>query len=187
MNPVKKLNKVSFSLPRLEIVNKYKLKKTDLTQIKRSAVKALTFLSAEFRKNKKIEGPLADSGISVVICGNNLITNLNRRYFKKSIPTDVISFPLADSTESGYLGEVVVSAQQACLVSKTSGLPWKQELVLYITHGILHLLGYNDINKAERKIMEKKQWKIMAKLGILKITNNQSTNKPFNSRLVIGI
>ena len=102
--------------------------------------------------------------VSVVLCGNKFIKPLNRKFFKKFRATDVISFPLRDSINSQYLGEIVVSVEQAKKMCTVFGKKWQEELTLYLVHGILHLTGYNDIRKREREKMERKQEEILSKI-----------------------
>jgi len=102
--------------------------------------------------------------ISVVFCDNKFISKLNRKFFKKSRATDVISFPLRDDEISKYLGEIVISVEQAKRMCDFYGKKWREELTLYLIHGILHLVGYNDIKKKERTIMERKQEEILSEL-----------------------
>jgi len=102
--------------------------------------------------------------ISVVFCDNKFISKLNRKFFKKSRATDVISFPLRDDAASKYLGEIVISVEQAKRMCNFYGKKWREELTLYLIHGILHLMGYNDIKKKERAVMERKQEEILSKI-----------------------
>ena len=102
--------------------------------------------------------------ISVVFCDNKFISKLNRKFFKKSHTTDVISFPLQDDAVSKYLGEIVISVEQAKRMCDVYGKKWREELTLYLIHGILHLVGYNDIKKKERAVMERKQEEILSKI-----------------------
>jgi len=69
------------------------------------------------------------------------------------MPTDVIAFPLGKDN----LGEVVVSVERAVKVCKKYNNPWEAEFSLYVIHGILHLLGYEDTSPAKKKAMFKKQ------------------------------
>jgi probable rRNA maturation factor len=102
--------------------------------------------------------------ISVVFCDNKFISKLNRKFFKKSRATDVISFPLQDDAATKYLGEIVISVEQAKRMCDFYGKKWREELALYLIHGILHLVGYNDIKKKERAVMERKQEEILSKI-----------------------
>ena len=107
---------------------------------------------------------IEESGLSIVFCDNKLIRRLNRRYLKRNTSTDVISFPLRDKFSPLLLGEVVISVEEAVKNAKIYGLEFPDEIVLYIIHGILHLLGYKDYRRKDAEKMEKKQKQIMALL-----------------------
>jgi len=102
--------------------------------------------------------------VSLVFCDNDFIRKLNRRYFRKNRATDVISFPLRDEFAPGFLGEVVISVEEALNNAKVYGTSFDAELTLYIIHGILHLLGWRDYKKKDRLKMERKQEEILKKL-----------------------
>ncbi|MDP2924368.1 MAG: rRNA maturation RNase YbeY [Candidatus Omnitrophota bacterium] len=102
--------------------------------------------------------------VSIVLCDNKFIRRLNKDFFKKNNPTDVISFPLRDDFTRNYLGEIIISVEEANLRAKKYGNTWQQELLFYIIHGILHLLGYKDYTKRQRARMERKQNEIFYKL-----------------------
>ncbi|MBU2473886.1 MAG: rRNA maturation RNase YbeY [Candidatus Omnitrophica bacterium] len=134
---------------KIEITNRQKIKRVNLKQLRRYLTKTARLLSISGKK------------ISLLLCDNKLITDLNQRYFKKARPTDVIAFNLSDCFDPDYLGEVVVSVEEAVKVSGQLDLPWQEELLLYCVHGVLHLLGYDDRSKIKRVAMEKKQLQIM--------------------------
>lgn len=102
--------------------------------------------------------------ISIVFCDDKFISKVNRRFFKKSKATDVISFPLQDVFTPGYLGEIIISVEQAKKMCRLYRKKWQEELIIYLIHGILHLIGYDDMRKNERLIMERKQEEIFEKL-----------------------
>ena len=71
------------------------------------------------------------------------IRRLHREYLGEDSPTDVMSFVLERADD--YLeGEVVVSAETACAAAPEYGWPAADELLLYVIHGTLHLVGYDD-------------------------------------------
>ncbi|MCK4520023.1 MAG: rRNA maturation RNase YbeY [Candidatus Omnitrophica bacterium] len=139
---------------RVKITNQQKIKRINLKQLHKYLEKVLHLL---FVKGKNT--PFQK--ISVFFCDNSFIKKLNKRYFKKFYATDVISFPLKDDLEADYLGEVVVSVEEAVKVAKELGCRWQDEVKLYLVHGILHLAGYDDCTKAKRKCMEKEQERIL--------------------------
>ncbi|MBD3246558.1 MAG: rRNA maturation RNase YbeY [Candidatus Omnitrophica bacterium] len=99
--------------------------------------------------------------VSFVFCGNERIRELNRRYLRTDSVTDVIAFPLAEKTEPGYLGEVVVSVERAVEAAPSYRHGWEKELALYCIHGVLHLLGYDDRTAESRREMERRQEEIL--------------------------
>ena len=118
------------------------------------------------QRTKKIFNIIRMDGVyvSLVFCDNDFIRKLNRRYFRKNRATDVISFPLRDKFAPGFLGEVVISVEEALNNAKVYGTSFDTELTLYIIHGILHLLGWRDYKKKDRLKMERKQEEILKKL-----------------------
>src|SRR5262245_31854076 len=83
------------------------------------------------------------------------ISRLHEQFFHDPSPTDCISFPMDEEDQQGYriLGEVFICPQIAIEYSaKHSGDPYA-ETTLYIVHGLLHLMGYDDLDKKERSKM----------------------------------
>ncbi|ODS32601.1 MAG: metal-dependent hydrolase [Candidatus Scalindua rubra] len=135
----------------VEIVNvqrHYEIKKSKVKKVVREAV------------NK--EG--RDAKLSIVFVDNNEIKKLNKRFFNSDEVTDVIAFPL-NSNKSFLSGEVVVSVETAVDTADRRKIDVEGEIFLYVVHGILHLLGYNDGNEKDAKIMHEKESKILTVLG----------------------
>jgi probable rRNA maturation factor len=84
--------------------------------------------------------------ISLVVCDDRFIAELNRTYRKKSEPTDVLSFPLRVGEQRGggssMLGDIVISAETARRQARDESSGFEQEFLYLFTHGLLHLLGY---------------------------------------------
>jgi probable rRNA maturation factor len=100
--------------------------------------------------------------LSVSLVEDREIIALNDRYFGRKGPTDVISFPMEEEARDGaLLGDVVVCVPQAVRAAAERRLPVEEELSLYLIHGILHLLGQQDNDPAEREQMKKKQEAIL--------------------------
>jgi len=117
----------------------------------------------EDRIRNVCEKILADAGITsgrlgIVIVDNETIHNLNKDFLQHDYPTDVISFQVESEPENGYLeGEVIVSAEMA--LSRAPEFSWsvKEELILYVIHGLLHLVGFDDGTAEECKIIREKE------------------------------
>ena len=89
------------------------------------------------------EAEIGEGEVSLAIVDDETIHALNVRHLQHDYPTDVISFVLEQA--AGHLeGEVIVSADMAALVAKEYGWPTQHELLLYVIHGTLHLVGYDD-------------------------------------------
>ncbi len=136
----------------VEITNSQKLKKINLPKLENYLNRIGNILDISSQK------------ISLFFCDRNTIKKINKRFFGKSQSTDVISFPLKDDFDVNYLGEIVVSVEEAVKTCNQFGLSWQKELLLYVIHGILHLLGYDDRTAKKRMKMEKKQQEVLEKL-----------------------
>jgi len=83
--------------------------------------------------------------IGVRITGDKVIKSLNKKYFKRDYPTDVLSFEikqyLSDPEKTYYLGDVVVNKQQAERQADEYGNDIEHEISELVEHGVLHLLG----------------------------------------------
>lgn len=93
--------------------------------------------------------------VNLVFVSNQKIRALNRKYFGMDLSTDVISFPSGkDFPEpSGFMGDVVISSDKAAQNAAFYGVSFDEEISLYVIHGILHLLGFEDKTKKGRAKM----------------------------------
>jgi probable rRNA maturation factor len=90
--------------------------------------------------------------ISVAIVDDATIHALNRQYLHHDYPTDVISFDLTENEEL-LEGEIIASLDTAFRVASENGWEPMQELMLYIIHGMLHVVGLDDRSEAEAQRM----------------------------------
>ena len=112
------------------------------------------------------EGCRPEAELSVVIGDDAWIQELNRKYRRKDRPTDVLAFP-QDVGPSGrpLLGDVAVSAETAARQAEELGHSFERELALLVTHGILHLTGWEDSTAPRRERMLARAEALLAKLG----------------------
>ena len=108
----------------------------------------------------------ADAELSVALVTDERIAELHVRFMDVAGPTDVISFPLdlPDGVETPVappLGEVVVSTDTAAREAAARGHGFERELLLYVVHGTLHLLGYDDRDAGDRAEMEARQEELL--------------------------
>ncbi len=109
-----------------------------------------------------------DSGLSLSIAfvDNEKIMALNKKFLGHNEPTDVISFPLEDEHlhPDSVFGEIVVSAQMALETANTMHTDVEGELMLYVIHGLLHLIGYDDTSKKKAQAMHKREHELLDKV-----------------------
>lgn len=99
--------------------------------------------------------------VDVAIVDDVEMSALNRAYHHVRGTTDVLSFDLAGPGES-TCAQIIVCAEEAIRQSKRRRQPTQRELLLYVTHGLLHLLGYDDTTPAKSQNMAKRQEEILA-------------------------
>lgn len=100
--------------------------------------------------------------VSVALVDDAAIAELHERWLGVPGPTDVIAFPLlAEGDADLLLGEVVVSSDTAMRQATERGHPPERELLLYVVHGVLHLLGYDDHDPEDRQRMHQRQEQLL--------------------------
>ena len=103
---------------------------------------------------------LGKKNLSIAFVTNAAIRKINRRFLKHDFATDVISFPL----DSDLLGELVISAEYAVSEAAKRKIPVEEELLRYVAHGILHLLGYDDHRPSDKARMWTRQERELRKI-----------------------
>lgn len=105
-----------------------------------------------------------DAELSIAFVNEEEIKRLNKKFLGKDSTTDVLSFPLG--TKKGWVaGEVVACIPVALKEAKKLGVDAKDEIMLYVVHGVLHLLGYNDIKKKDARIMHCVEKEVLSRFG----------------------
>ena len=111
---------------------------------------------------------------SVTLTNNEYIHQLNKQYRGIARPTDVLSFALNESEEPeiedgpdvNVLGDLIISVERAQEQAADYGHSVRREVAFLTVHGMLHLLGYDHMEEADRLEMEAEQRFVMEKLGI---------------------
>lgn len=112
--------------------------------------------------------------ISVVIVDDPAIHEINRRYLEHDHPTDVISFCLEDDG-SQLEGEIIVSSETAICQAEEYGTEAGTELLLYVAHGTLHLVGFDDTIPESRRQMRRAEREHLQRLGITLPHSHETT------------
>jgi probable rRNA maturation factor len=114
------------------------------------------------QKAKDILNALAchDAELSILIVDDPQIEILNKKYLRRTGPTNVIAFPMRTDRFSNInpelLGDVVVSIETAKNEGKDMGISMEERFTQLLVHGILHLLGYDhETTEQEADKMER--------------------------------
>ncbi len=102
--------------------------------------------------------------LSVTVVEDARMAELNERYAGHEGPTDVLAFPLLE--EPVLVGEVCVNADAARREAARREHSAYDELLLYVTHGVLHLVGHDDHDPARRRKMRRAEREALAALGV---------------------
>ena len=107
-----------------------------------------------------------DTEVNISFITSQKIRVMNRRYFGIDAATDVIAFPAGKAITSGhgsrvtgqeFLGDIAISTDRAKCNSRIYGMLFKEEVALYVIHGLLHLAGYEDTTKKKKEAMKAKE------------------------------
>jgi probable rRNA maturation factor len=127
-------------------------------------------ITAEALRREGVEGKVA---LSVVITDDEAVRELNQQFRDVDAPTDVLAFGSGEGGdfvtapgEPVYLGDVVISCPRAVAQAEEYGHSINRELALLAVHGVLHLLGYDHVDEAERMEMWTRQNEILGSLAL---------------------
>src|SRR5918996_3035300 len=100
--------------------------------------------------------------VEVSVVDDAEIRRLNAQYRGIARRTDVLAFPLEmPDAPDQLVGQIVVSADAARRQARRLGVPLACELVLLVTHGTLHLVGYDDRDPVEADLMHRRERDIL--------------------------
>ena len=86
---------------------------------------------------------LENRDLSILFTDNKQIRKINRTYFNKDRPTNVISFSYVDGLPCEVAGDLIISLERACEESASSGIPFYERIFSLIIHGLLHVQGFD--------------------------------------------
>ena len=109
------------------------------------------WIKAIIRNENRLTGE-----ITFIFCSNEYLLHLNQVFLKKNTFTDIITFPSTDSKDI-IAGDIFISIPMVESNATEFKQPFQMELLRVMAHGILHLIGYKDKTKTEKKEMTKKE------------------------------
>ena len=137
---------------------------------------------------------LDNAEVSITLTDNEHIHEINREYRKVDRPTDVISFALNEGDEPNIegeipvnmLGDIIISVEKAIEQAGDYGHSVRREIAFLTVHGMLHLLGYDHIEEADRVEMRKEEDFVMGLsiyMACLREKKRYSTAKSYQDAL----
>ena len=103
--------------------------------------------------------------LSLVFVSDAKIKRLNQKHLRHSYATDVLAFPFSSSKNHSkqpfFLGEVIISPKRARVQARIFKATFREELLRYVCHGILHLAGYLDKSRSAQRKMRTAENKLL--------------------------
>lgn len=127
------------------------------------------------RVDRAAAAALAEAGValhdgtelSIVLCDDSFIQNLNRNWRGKDKATDVLSFPADPSARHVTMGDIVVAYETSAAEARSEDRALGDHLAHLVIHGTLHLLGYDHETDQEADTMERLERAALLRLGIV--------------------
>ena len=91
------------------------------------------------------------------------IIEINKEYLNKDYATDVISFDLGETPETGQIADIYISPEVARQNAEHYRCDFSSELARVVIHGMLHVIGYEDTTDTERNEMRLLEDKFLEK------------------------
>ena len=106
-----------------------------------------------------------EGDVVVLLTDDATVQDLNARFRDRDRPTNVLSFPAADSA-APHLGDLVLAFGVCAAEAAAQGKTLADHLSHLTVHGVLHLLGRDHVDEAEADEMEAEERSILASLGV---------------------
>ncbi len=95
--------------------------------------------------------------ISFIFCSDQYLNQINIEFLNHTDFTDIITFNQSESATSDLTGDIYISIERVGENSIKFGTPFEEELNRVMIHGIMHLVGYNDKTKNQKRQMREKE------------------------------
>lgn len=123
------------------------------------------------------EGYSDETEVTVLLVSDDEMASYNERFLDRAGPTDVLAFPVEelmpgivpDRDPAGpplVLGDVIVAPAYVSRQAADSEAGFADEMALMVTHGILHLLGYDHIEDDVAEMMERRETELLSLVGV---------------------
>ena len=105
-----------------------------------------------------------DAEIGIHLVSAREMAKVNWDFLRHEGSTDVITFDHSSTTERLH-GELFISVADAVVQAEEFGTTWDEELARYVIHGLLHLLGHDDLEPAKRRVMKRRENRLVRKFA----------------------
>ncbi|AQQ09565.1 Endoribonuclease YbeY [Sedimentisphaera cyanobacteriorum] len=112
---------------------------------------------------------LEDAFISIAVVGDEAVSEVHRLFMADDKTTDVISFDLTEPEGGEVNFEIIVNYQMAARTAEDMPHSAEDELMLYLLHGLLHNLGFDDTTEEAFHKMHKEEDDILEEFGVGRI------------------
>jgi probable rRNA maturation factor len=123
------------------------------------------------------EGYPDEVEVTLIFVSEPEIAAYNERFLDRSGPTDVLAFPVEEllpgvvpeTDPQGpplMLGDVIIAPGYVRRQAESTGVAFEDEIALMVTHGILHLLGYDHVEDEDAELMEARERELLAMAGM---------------------
>lgn len=138
--------------------------------------KLLEFYISDVYSDSCLEGKQYDSiTLDIVFCDSKKTHELNREYRDKDYPADIITFAIFADDENSFifdgdinLGEIIIAVdkvKEGVNRDISNSKNWKQEMFFLISHGLMHLLGFDHQTEEEYNFVITEQKKALENIG----------------------
>ncbi len=118
---------------------------------------------------------LSKATVSIALIDDAEITAVNKRFLNRDFTTDCLSFDLSDDEpDSPRLFDLLINAEKAVREANLLGHSSQAEVALYITHALLHNLGFDDSLPRQAKKMHDTEDRILQQQGFGLVYNNRT-------------
>lgn len=105
---------------------------------------------------------LDDRDLSILFVDDRKIAVMNRDFFGKDRPTNVISFSYLDGMPGEAVGDIIISVERADDEAREADIPFYERLFGLIVHGLVHIVGYDHVKGvSEARKMRYREKKLM--------------------------
>jgi probable rRNA maturation factor len=122
------------------------------------------------------EGYPGETELTLLLVNEDEMSSYNERFLNRSGPTDVLAFPVEelvpgvapDPDPNGpplMIGDVIVAPAYVGRQAAENEVSFEDEMALMVTHGILHLLGYDHLEDDDAERMERRETELLSMVG----------------------